>query len=70
MRVAESVKAVHSGALVFLRCRHFYMTLTGEKRSGWSPVATKNVSDRCDSPERVKIEAPARAAAGARVVCG
>jgi len=49
MKVAESVKAVHSGALVFLRCRHFYMTLTGEKRLGWSPVATKNASDRCDS---------------------
>jgi hypothetical protein len=29
---------------VFLRFRHFYITLTGEKRLGWSPVATKNVS--------------------------
>lgn len=56
MRFAATVKAVHSGDLGFLRCRHFYITLTGEKRLGWSPVATNGVPDWCDPHERVMIE--------------
>src|SRR5688572_18649927 len=68
MRFAATVKAVHSGDLGFLRCRHFYMTLTGEKRLGWSPVATKNVPNRCDPHERVTIE-PCVIRAGTRA-CG
>jgi hypothetical protein len=56
MWFAATVKAVHSGDLGFLRCRHFYITLTGEKRLGWSPVATNGVPDWCDPHERVMIE--------------
>ena len=46
---AATVKAVQGSDLRFQRSRHFYMTMTGEKRLDWSIAATNSVPIRVES---------------------